>query len=132
MDFASINPPSSPNFYLLCPPHYCSAPASQPSPLYSVSVEKLEKSWMTMVAKQPRTRLLYANPAEHEYEYQQRSLVFRFPDIIQVKFMALTDHTSTLVIYSHAKYGYYDFGVNKKRALGWLGAMGLNDTVIPN
>ena len=55
-----------------------------------------------------------------QYQYRQRSLVFRFPDFVDVRYIPIDDHTSTLAIYSRAKYGYSDFGVNKKRVEMWL------------
>ncbi len=33
------------------------------------------------------------------------------------------DGRATLAIYSHARSGYYDFGVNRRRVRRWLAAL---------
>jgi uncharacterized protein (DUF1499 family) len=63
--------------------------------------------------------------------YVQRSRVFGFPDYITVKAVATesTGEGSTvgsgagLIIWSRARYGRSDFGVNRARVEAWLAAL---------
>ncbi len=120
VDFKTLQLPTSPNYYLVCPADYCAARPDEISPVFKKSVAQVEVIWQQMIAKQPQTLLLSSNPAIHQYFYVQRSLIFRFPDYITVQFIPVSDTTSTIAIYSHAKYGYSDFGVNKNRVRNWL------------
>lgn len=120
INFKTMKLPTSANFYLLCPLDYCQAKASKDSPVYNVSVDKLMQAWHKMIKQQPRTTVMFSEHANKQFGYVQRSKYLRFPDFIQVKFIALNDKQSTLAIYSSSRYGYYDFGVNQKRVKSWL------------
>lgn len=120
VDFQHLILPGKPNYYLVCPAHYCNVGPQQDSPIYPIPMQGLILGWNAMVARQPRVELLAQNPTLNQYDYVQRSRWFHFPDYITVRFIALTGHTSTLAIYSRAKYGYYDFKVNQKRVQKWL------------
>lgn len=104
-----------PNSYLLCPKNYCYSKVDAMSPVYSCSATKLESTWKKMILLQSRWYLLREDLQHSRYQYVQYSRLFHFPDLIDVIFIPLSSHTSTLAIYSRAKYGYYDFNVNKKR-----------------
>ena len=75
---------------------------------------------MTMLAQQPRITELSTDKALDQYQWIQRSLIFRFPDYVTVRFYVVDADHSTLAMVSHAKYGYSDFGVNEKRVQTWL------------
>ena len=51
--------------------------------------------------------------------YVQRSATMSFPDTINVRFIALSDSTSTLAIYSRSQLGHSDIGVNLARIRLW-------------
>jgi uncharacterized protein (DUF1499 family) len=55
-----------------------------------------------------------------QFDYLQRSARFRFPDIVTVRFIAVSPAQSTLAIYSRSLYGKSDFGVNRERIDAWL------------
>jgi uncharacterized protein (DUF1499 family) len=40
-----------------------------------------------------------------------------------VQFIPITETSSTLAVYSRARYGYYDFHVNENRVKKWLAAL---------
>lgn len=117
-DFKTFERSAKPNSYLICPAHYCAAHIDAIAPVYPVSVTALMKAWQKMIDAQPRILVIYHD--DHDYQYVQRSLIFRFPDKIYVRFIPLENDMSTLAIYSHSVYGYYDIGVNKKRIESWL------------
>lgn len=130
VDFKTLTVPSSPNYYLMCPKDYCQAEAQLTSPVYPVDARVLYEKWAKIMKKRVRTELIYIDPEREQYQYVQRSRIFRFPDYINVQFIALNDKQSTLAIFSRSKYGYGDMGVNKKRVQRWLAA--LNKMVKPS
>lgn len=119
-DFKKLVRPDKPNTYLVCPKDYCSAPVDEIAKTYPMSAQALDKTWQAMIAKQPRTKLMASDPQKLAYQYVQYSRFFHFPDHINVIFIPLTEHTSTLAIYSRSVYGHYDFHVNEKRVKSWL------------
>ena len=72
-------------------------------------------------------RLYYEEAApvisDREYDRLYKELVdleTRFPDLVTVEFVALAPDRSSLALYSRARYGRSDFGVNRRRVLRWL------------
>lgn len=120
IDFKHLTLPQKPNYYLVCPRNYCNVPAQAIAPTYALSLEQLQQHWQQMLAKQPRTHMTQQLKTQHHYQYVQYSLIFHFPDYIDVQFIPITPHQTTLAIFSRAKYGYSDFKVNEKRIKQWL------------
>ncbi len=77
-----------------------------------------------MVAREPRVAMLAEDTQTLQSDYVQRSALWRFPDIITVRFIARTDETSTVAVFSRAIYGYGDLGVNRERVTAWLRLLG--------
>lgn len=69
---------------------------------------------------QPRTVLRARSPDGLAMQFVQRSALFRFPDIVDVRAIPLDAARSTLAILSRSVYGHLDFGVNRKRVEAWL------------
>lgn len=112
-DFHHLSRPTSPNYYLACPHNYCNIKPDVVSPTYMLPVQKLEQLWLLSIKNEPRFTL--RDQKDSQYEYVQRSLVFRFPDNVSVRFVSLSQDMSSLAILSRSQYGYYDFAVNKRR-----------------
>ncbi len=83
-------------------------------------MEALGQAWRELAAAQPRVTLLVESADRLQLDYLQRSVHFRFPDIITVRFIALSPAESSIAIYSRSLYGKSDFGVNRKRIENWL------------
>lgn len=118
--FAQLKLPTSPNYCLVCPD--CHGSRKLPATQYDVPVETLQTRFQQMIAKQPRVQLLQSR--DKQFQYVQRSAVFKFPDIIDVKFVALNKAQSTLYIFSRSLYGYWDIGVNCRRLKAWIADLG--------
>ncbi len=88
--------------------------------MFDVSVEQLRARWREVVAAQPRVEILATDEDGRQIDYIQRSALFRFPDIITVRFISASPSQSTLAIYSRSIYGGRDFGVNRERIDAWL------------
>lgn len=116
----TLRGPLAPNAFLACPPGYCAAADAAPSPVFALSADRLAAYWSEMIAKEPRLVQIAAAPEQRRSLLIQRSALFRFPDLVTVEFVALSPDRSSLALFSRARYGRYDFGVNRQRVLRWL------------
>lgn len=123
VDFGSLRPADTPNWFLICPPGVCAADLAAESPVFEGSVEELRARWRALVATRPRVERLAAHPDGWQSDYLQRSARFRFPDLVTVRFFPLSPKQSTLAVYSRALYGRRDFGVNRERVVSWLASL---------
>jgi len=79
--------------------------------------EDLEQLHMIIVHT-PRTRVLAVSPDGHMRTYVTRSRVLRFPDYITVRY-----RDGHIEIWSRARFGRSDLGVNAERVERWLRAL---------
>jgi uncharacterized protein (DUF1499 family) len=129
VDFVTFTRASSPNTALACPPGFCRNAVSDFNPgVFQGSDDELRKRFTEFALAQPRVVPVYrhAQPGlPTQDRYVQRSATMSFPDTINVRFIALSDSTSTLAIYSRSQLGHSDMGVNLARIRLWTdGAMG--------
>jgi uncharacterized protein (DUF1499 family) len=117
---ASLHAPLPANAFLACPRGYCAIDDAIPSPIFPISVDRLANFWAEVIAGEPRIVLVASDPGRHRSVLIQRSPLFRFPDVITIELVALAPDRSSIALYSHARYGRSDFGVNRKRVLRWL------------
>lgn len=125
--FDTLTLSDKPNQYLVSPADL--TPLAKPhadSPVFNISAAALQEAFHAMAMAQPRTVLQEETADKSRARYVQRSLILRFPDIIDVRFLSPdTDTgTATLQIYSRSVYGYSDWGVNKSRIDSWLVELG--------
>ncbi len=120
---ATLQSPLPGNAALACPPDYCAVAEATPSPVFAVGWEKLREHWAGIIGHVPRVVAIASDPAQRRYSVIQHSLVFGFPDIVTFEFVPLGPDRSSIAIYSRARYGRSDFGVNRRRVLTWLGQL---------
>jgi uncharacterized protein (DUF1499 family) len=111
------------NGALACPPGYCTAPGAIASPAFTVSKDRLIGYWRDLLAGEKRVTLLVRDNNGGRQIVLQRSALLDFPDVISVEFVSLGPDRSSLAIYSRARYGRSDFGVNRARIGRWLGSL---------
>lgn len=111
--------PSTPNWYRVAPGGVNAAPE------FSVPVSDLSSAFDRVVDKQPRIELLQDDrPSGGPVTWVQRSALFGFPDYISVQLLETESGAgSTLAMFSRARLGQSDLGVNKKRITAWLAAL---------
>lgn len=109
-----------PNAFVACPPGYCAAVDAAPSPVFAIGADRLYRSWERLVAQEPRVATMLADPKGRRIIVIQRSPVLHFPDVVTAEFVTLGPDRSSPAIYSRARYGRYDFGVNRRRVEAWL------------
>ena len=114
-----FSPPKTPNYYLSCPKDSCNGYGAI-SPIFERSQADLFAHVQSVLKQQPRTEIQSINTQNFSLVAKQRSLLFRFPDIIQIKIITEGENQSSVYLYSQSVYGHYDFKVNKKRSEHWL------------
>jgi uncharacterized protein (DUF1499 family) len=120
LDFDTLPRKRKPNSALALPAHSPRDDAELKSPVFQATVEQLRDAVVSIAAHEPRTHLLHLDREAMQAEFEQSSRIFRFPDTITVAFEAVDASHASVSIYSRAKLGYYDFGVNRKRVQRWL------------
>jgi uncharacterized protein (DUF1499 family) len=111
--------PATPNSYRLAPD---GAPAGTDgvAPTFAVSAASLAGTFDRVARAEARVEIVAGSTEERHVTYVQRSAVFAFPDYVSVAFRDLDDGRSTLAVFSRARIGKSDLGVNKKRVDRWL------------
>ncbi len=123
IDFKTLQRSPRPNQYLVCPPDFCAATPDAISPVYEMPASTLRDRWLRVLARQPRVEQIAVSADGWQYDFIQRSWLFRLPDSITIRFVPLGDTRATLAIYSRSHDGRSDFGVNRKRIEAWLKAL---------
>jgi len=130
VDFATLEPPASPNHFLACPKGYCRlAHADMVSPIFKTSAAQLQLTARRAWAAEPRLQRVSGSLATLSDRYVERTAIMRFPDTISVRFIDLGGGAATLAIYSRSQIGYSDLGVNKARVMHWLSLLIYAQTV---
>lgn len=142
IDLAALAPRSTPNEYLVAPDDFSprfpaegatttggggGARRGPAAPVYDVSVAELEAAFLAVVKAQ-YTVGAYAEPtlsraAERRFVFVQRTPLLRFPDVINVQFLAVESgggEQSTLAVHSGSVFGVDDLGKNRQRVTDWL------------
>lgn len=131
VDFETLVRGPKPNTALACPTDLCRKATADFEPaIYAVSDEELRQRLTAFVLKQPGVIPVYrhAQPGlPTQDRYVQRSALMQYPDTIDVRFIALSQTTSTLAIYSRSQIGYSDLGVNLARIRLWTGNAMMKD-----
>jgi uncharacterized protein (DUF1499 family) len=123
IDFETFTRGTRPNSALACPKDFCKNAVADFDPgIYPVSDELLRDLFTTFVLSQPDVAPVYrhAQPGlPTQDRYIQRTRLMQFPDTINVRFIPLSENTSTLAIHSRSQIGQSDLGVNLKRIRAW-------------
>jgi hypothetical protein len=86
-ELAPLSRPDSPNNWLVAPSDFASAKADQAAPVFDQPSDRLARSWIAVIEKQPRTTILRVSEDGLQVEAQQRSAVFGFIDRISAWFI---------------------------------------------
>jgi len=111
VDPETVTPPAASNFGLLVGP---TAPQIDAVPL-------VVAGRIAAVAEAEGAVVQAGSPAEGFVTYVVRSRIMGFPDVVSIRLDPHEDGTR-LNIFSRARYGYSDFGVNTARVQRWLTA----------
>lgn len=123
-DFRTLKLSWKPNQFLVLPPNY--AAAAKPhhlSPVFAAAPDDVLATVKAIALAEPRTALVKEDRSARQIELVQRSKTFRFPDLVTVEAVPVARGRTGLAIYSRAKIGIRDFGVNRARVERWLAAL---------
>ena len=121
VDFQTLVRRSSPNDSLSCPVDLCAGVASDAEAVvYDVAVEHLAGRFDEAMRREPLLERVNDGGDRNYRRYIQRSWLLRFPDTIDVKFVAVGEGQSMMAIYSRSLIGRRDFGANEKRLWRWI------------
>ena len=124
LDWENLQPPDSPNNWLLAPGNGELPPADENAPVFDVASGNLAAAWLRVVESKPRTKVLAVSEDGLRVEAVQESALFGFSDSISARISPLAENKSTIAVYSRSSVGYWDLGVNKRRVRDWLDALG--------
>ena len=124
-DFARLRMRWRPNRYLMLPPGFeAPAKAHETSPVFAGPPNALFRRLKAIIDEEPRIQWLAEDRAGCRLELIQRSRIFRFPDRISVAAMpGAGNNGSAPALYSRARFGIWDFGVNRARVRRWVRAL---------
>jgi uncharacterized protein (DUF1499 family) len=88
--------------------------------MFHLGAAELWRAWIDFAAPQPRTVLRAQDERTLRSLHIQRSRVLRFPDLVRAEIVALGTERSGIVLDSRARFGCWDFGVNRRRVLRWV------------
>jgi uncharacterized protein (DUF1499 family) len=120
LDFATLKRPWKPNTYLLAPANLTPAKVDGPAPEFALPPDRLIDALRKVALAQPRTVETGFDRQLAQAEFVQRSRLFRFPDTLTARAVAAGEGRAALALYSRAKYGIRDFGVNRMRIEYWV------------
>ena len=123
-DFATLERRETPNDALVCPVDFC--PRAKPDfepPVFSIPAESLREKARSVALAEARTLELYAGADAGRLRFVQRSLLLRYPDVVDIVIVPRGETASTLAMWSRSAVGRRDFGVNRARLERWLAAI---------
>jgi uncharacterized protein (DUF1499 family) len=121
VDFEALRRSPTGNDALACPDPGCDF-RIDPVPLPAAA---LAAKVVGLATIEPRTTVVARDDAGFRFVLVQRSLVFDFPDTVNVAIRPLDADHAALAIYSRSNYGRSDLGVNKARVRRWLRLLGV-------
>ena len=116
-----FTPPRAWNWALISPAGKSVPGASRSSPVFSAELDSLRRAVRQVAAAEPNT-VLVAEEGDC-LRFRARSRLFGFTDLIDVQLVEPEPGRVSLAIFSRARYGFYDLGVNRRRARRWLRAL---------
>ena len=111
-----------PNDFLVAP-EGAAAQSDLVSEIWPMTPAELMARIDAIALAEPRTDRIAGEPGEPWATYVQRSRLFGFPDYVSVRAVEAPGG-SALAVWSRARFGHGDMGVNRARVERWLAALG--------
>ncbi len=122
-DPLTVQAPDNPNWFRLSPAdsdEASDAERDDTSPTFDVPAAELAEAFDEVATGDSRVTVLAGSSAEGFVTYIQRSALMGYPDYVSVRFVEVDEAHSALAIFSRARYGSSDLGVNEKRVRRWV------------
>ncbi|WP_413206087.1 DUF1499 domain-containing protein [Rhodospirillum sp. A1_3_36] len=119
--------PKTPNWALALPPD---APSPDPeaarsgviltAPRYPLSAKALFQRASAVIGQLPNVTITHQDPKTGRIDGVAISRWLGFPDTISLQVIPLDSTTTSLILFSQSRVGYWDLGVNARRIRTWL------------
>lgn len=120
VDFATLERAPGTSSWLLCPKSLCvAAEPDQEPPVYALPAEALRAALLTALEAEENL----SSPVVEERlaeRYVQRTPVMHLADSISIRYLPVSDDTSTLAIYSQSLLTFASGDRNRARVERWL------------
>ena len=124
VDVPTLERRSTPNDALICPAEFCPRARADAEPaVFTTPAAGLREKLRRAALAEPRTVELDTGDEANRLRFVQRSLLLRYPDVVDVLIVPRSSGAATLAIYSRSLVGRSDFGVNRARVERWLEAL---------
>ncbi len=121
VDFSALRPRGTPNSCLVAPVDFSPARQSDATPPdFDLPAAELLRRFADLASIQPRVSRIDNGSDPLVARFLQRTWMMNYPDLIDVRAIALSDTRATLALYSRSAVGRKDFGVNALRLSKWL------------
>jgi hypothetical protein len=121
VDFETLTRPLPETDGLVCPPTLCrAAQPDRAAPVFAVPARELARALKRVAEADPLTRRIAGDAGLGEERHLSRTLIFRFPDTIVVRYIELTRDHSTLALSSRSQIGSIDPDRNRLRLMRWI------------
>jgi uncharacterized protein (DUF1499 family) len=111
----------TPNDFLLLPPGAEGADAT--SPVFSVPPDVLAARLSALISGAPRVEVIGGRLQEGFVTVVARSRWVGWPDYVSLRIVPAGEGGSALAIWSRARFGHSDLGVNEARVREWVSAL---------
>lgn len=122
-DLRKFSRSKKPNHYFVAPEGWSTAPIDDDCPAFAADWKTVLDALREVALTEQRTSVTDNDLVHRRIQFCQRSQVFRFPDDIKVEAIPLSEFITKLAVYSKARCGFSDLGVNKRRVKRWLSAL---------
>ena len=117
VDPRAVAKPDTPNHWLIR-----SVGGDAPAPEYALSAPELAQVVDAVVLSQPRTQRIAGSVEAGHMTYVARTPIMGYPDYVSVRVFA-TATGASLAVFSRARFGRSDLGMNRKRLEEWMTAI---------
>lgn len=97
--------------------------SADPARIYAIPPVDLANALEKVALDMPGTSRLAGDPQDLWMTYVVRSRIIGFPDYVSVRVIPEGENRAMLSIYSRARFGRSDLGVNRGRVENWLAAL---------
>lgn len=122
-DFKTLKLSWKPNQHLVTPAGWGPSKPHRESPVYERPASEVYDAIKAVAIGEPRVQVISDDPAKRKLKVVQRTRVIRFPDYVSIEIASMPDGKTTVLVYSRARFGIRDFGVNRRRIDRWLGLL---------
>lgn len=122
-DLRAMTRPAGFNHCLVCAAGLTAAVPDADGPVFDAPPAKVLDAARRAAARRLNAVEAARDDAVGQIVFVQRTPFLRFPDVVRVQAIPAPGGRTALAVFCRALYGFYDFGVNRRRAKSWARAV---------